>query len=78
MFVRQARLLRANLGHRQVPADLASKSIRDLGVARHGFDGTRCWIAPERVARTFAFEVTAVPAKVAEQIAPLHLTVTFS
>jgi hypothetical protein len=73
-----ASALLGDLGHCEAATDLTGQDVRDLRVARNGLHGTRPRIAPERMAPTLAFEVAAVPPQVAEEIATLQPTVTFS
>lgn len=62
----------------QCAADLASESVRDLGVPRHRFRVSCPWVGPQRVACSLTLEVTPMLPQVAEQVATLHLTVTVS
>lgn len=42
------------------------------------FDGSCRWVAPQRVCFAFPFKVATMPPQVAEEVARLHFTVTFS
>jgi hypothetical protein len=66
----------AHLRDGQATADLPAKLIGDLGVPRYGLDLTRQRVDTQGMATALALELAPVTAKVTQEIAALHRTVT--
>ena len=71
-----AATLLEGIWHSEIPADLPSEEVGDLGVPRYSFYRPVLGITPERVRTTFALEVAPVPPEVPEQRGAVHLIET--
>ena len=67
-----------DLRHGKSSTDLPGECIRYLAVARDCLHGAARGVRPQRVRPTLALQVTTVPSQVAQEVASLHPTMTFS